>query len=103
MIWNLEPAKPRSREHAMIWNLKPAKSRTHDGLESRTCEVENFGRLGNSEICRRSGSGVMARVDFTNRGIHEIARSKVKDVTMPQHRITITRSVAKIFLYRRLI
>jgi hypothetical protein len=30
MIWNLEPAKPRSREHAMIWNLEPVKSRSRE-------------------------------------------------------------------------
>jgi hypothetical protein len=51
-----------------------------DGMESRTCGVTNSGSLGNPGICQRSGSGAMAREDFTNRGIHEPVRSKVKDV-----------------------
>jgi hypothetical protein len=36
MIWNLELAEPQSREHATVWNLEPAKSR-----------ISKDGRFGN--------------------------------------------------------
>jgi hypothetical protein len=43
-VWNLEPAKLRSREHAKIWNLKPAKLRS---ANLRRPEVMN---LRSSEV-----------------------------------------------------
>jgi hypothetical protein len=78
--WTCEGSESRTRDDLESWTCEASESRTYDDLESQTCGVTNFGVLGNSGICRRSGSGVMAREDFTNRGIHEPLRSKVKDV-----------------------
>jgi hypothetical protein len=52
-IWNLEPAKPWSREHAKIWNLGPAKprsreiekTRSHEPAEPWNRESVKFGNL----------------------------------------------------------
>jgi hypothetical protein len=60
MIWNLELAEPRKREHATVWNLEPAKSRTSE-----------YGRFGNP-------SGVW--FEGHEQGIHEQVRNKVKVV-----------------------
>jgi hypothetical protein len=54
-IWNLEPAEPRSREHVTVWNLEPAKSRTSgDGKFGNLSEVW-FGshEQGNSRTSKK--------------------------------------------------
>jgi hypothetical protein len=66
MARNLEPAKPRSCEFV--------RTRSHEPAEPRI--------LGICEIREYDGrhSEVMAREDFLNGGIYELARSKVKVV-----------------------
>jgi hypothetical protein len=44
-IWNLEPAKPRSRERAKIWNLEPAKLRSRERAKIWNLEPAKFGNL----------------------------------------------------------
>jgi hypothetical protein len=74
MIWNLEPAKPRSREHAMIWNLEPAKPRSCERAmvwnletaESRTSGVWEIRESAEGHV-RESWRAKISRTgEFTN-------------------------------------
>jgi hypothetical protein len=50
MIWNLEHAKPRSREHVMIWNLEPVKSRSREHAMVLNLEPAKSRTSGDWEI-----------------------------------------------------
>jgi hypothetical protein len=70
-IWNLEPAKPRSRESAKIWNLEHAKPWSRESAKTWNLEPAKHWchepekiwnrNLRNSEIYWGSNSEVMVR------------------------------------------
>jgi hypothetical protein len=96
-IWNLEPAKPRSCESAKIWNLEPAKPRNRESakiwnlepLKHWSHELEKIWNrnLWNSEIYWGSNSEVMVRRLWREKASMNkrfANQQEVKSKTLPQ-------------------
>jgi hypothetical protein len=67
----------QSRERATIWNLEQMKLRSREFVKTQRHEPA---KSWNLEVCGRSSSEDTTGGDFSNGGIHEPGRSKVKDV-----------------------
>jgi hypothetical protein len=78
--WTLEASESRTRDGLESWTCEASKSRIREDSKPWTCGATNFGNLWNSGVWWRTSSGVTVREDFLSGEIHELARSKVKDV-----------------------